>query len=127
MYVRKGRKHCGKRRKCWLPAFSPFPTMVSPFPTIFSKGLLFWVIKSSDCVWHFLSIIQLYGGLVHFSVLSNSFFDQVFRNILSLDAFSNITITGKIIISEELVNGVYCIVTLVLGKGSEVPCSNILR
>ena len=19
-----GRKHCGKRRKCWLPAFSPF-------------------------------------------------------------------------------------------------------
>ena len=27
------RKHCGKR-KCWLPAFSPFPTM-------FSKGLLF--------------------------------------------------------------------------------------
>ena len=22
-------KHCGKRRKCWLPAFSPFPTMFS--------------------------------------------------------------------------------------------------
>ena len=22
----KGRKHCGKRRKCWLPAFTPFPT-----------------------------------------------------------------------------------------------------
>ena len=22
-----GRKHCGKRRKCWFPAFSPFPTM----------------------------------------------------------------------------------------------------
>ena len=20
----KGRKHCGKKRKCWLPAFSPF-------------------------------------------------------------------------------------------------------
>ena len=20
-------KHCGKRRKCWLPAFSPFPTV----------------------------------------------------------------------------------------------------
>ena len=29
----KGIKHCGKRRKCWLPAFSPFPTM-------FSKSLL---------------------------------------------------------------------------------------
>ena len=25
----KGRKHCGKRRKCWLPAFYPFPTMYS--------------------------------------------------------------------------------------------------
>ena len=22
-------KHCGKRRKCWLPAFSSFPTMFS--------------------------------------------------------------------------------------------------
>ena len=28
---RMGRKHCRKRRKCWFPAFSPFPTM-------FSKG-----------------------------------------------------------------------------------------
>ena len=25
----KGKKHRGKRRKCWLPAFSPFPTMFS--------------------------------------------------------------------------------------------------
>ena len=24
---RQGGKHCGKRRKCWLPTFSPFPTM----------------------------------------------------------------------------------------------------
>ena len=29
----KGRKHLGKRRKCWLPAFSPFPTI---FPKAFS-------------------------------------------------------------------------------------------
>ena len=34
----KGRKHCGKRTKCWLPAFSPFPTM-------FSKGLFKVVIE----------------------------------------------------------------------------------
>ena len=27
--VGKGRKHSGKRRKCWLPAFSPFSTMFS--------------------------------------------------------------------------------------------------
>ena len=33
----------GKRRKCWLPAFSPFPTM-------FSKGFFVRVVKSLDCV-----------------------------------------------------------------------------
>ena len=38
-----GRKHCRKRRKCWLPARSPFPT-------IFSKGFFFRVVKSKDCV-----------------------------------------------------------------------------
>ena len=36
-------KHCGKRRKCWLPAFSPFGTM-------FSKALLFRVFRSRDCM-----------------------------------------------------------------------------
>ena len=30
-------KHCGKRRKCWLPAFSPFPTMLSALPKSNSK------------------------------------------------------------------------------------------
>ena len=39
----KGRKLCGKRRKCWLPAFSPFPT-------IFLKGLYLEVIKSREWV-----------------------------------------------------------------------------
>ena len=34
----KGRKYCGKRRKCWLPTFSPFPTM-------FSKGFFLRVVK----------------------------------------------------------------------------------
>ena len=33
-------KHCWKRRKCWLPAFSPFPTM---FPTIPRANLKFSV------------------------------------------------------------------------------------
>ena len=40
---REGRKHCGKRRERWLPAFSPLPTM-------FSKGFPFKVVKSRDCV-----------------------------------------------------------------------------
>ena len=37
--VEKSRKHCGKKRKCWLPAFSPFPTM-------FSKA--FFSLESSE-------------------------------------------------------------------------------
>ena len=39
----KGRKHCGKRRKSWLPAFSPFPTLLS-------KGFFLRVVRSRDCV-----------------------------------------------------------------------------
>ena len=37
------RKHCGKRRKCWLPVFCPFSTM-------FSKSYFLKVVKSRDCV-----------------------------------------------------------------------------
>ena len=32
-----------RKRKYWLPAFSPFPTM-------FSKSYLFKIVKSKDCV-----------------------------------------------------------------------------
>ena len=39
----KGRKDGGKRRTFLLPAFSPFPT-------IYSKGFFYRVIKSGDCV-----------------------------------------------------------------------------
>ena len=37
----KGRKHCGKWRKCWLKSFSPFPTM-------FSKAFFLRIVKSGD-------------------------------------------------------------------------------
>ena len=36
---KKDRKDCGKGKQCWAPAFSPFPTM-------FSKGLLFKLVKT---------------------------------------------------------------------------------
>ena len=39
----KGRKYSGKKRKCWLPAFSPFCTM-------FSKAFFLRVIKTQVCV-----------------------------------------------------------------------------
>ena len=33
-------KHCGKRRKCWLPASSPFPRMIlkASFKSLFLHG-----------------------------------------------------------------------------------------
>ena len=40
----KGRKHSGKRRKCWSPAFSPFPH------NVFKRPLILSVVKCSDCV-----------------------------------------------------------------------------
>ena len=39
----RDRKLCGKRRKCWLPTLSPFPTMLS-------KGYFLGVVKSRDCM-----------------------------------------------------------------------------
>ena len=38
-----GRKHCGKRRNCLLRA-------ISPFPTVFSKGLFPSGVKRCYCV-----------------------------------------------------------------------------
>ena len=39
-----GRKRCGKKRKCWLSAFSPFPKM-------FSKGFFYFIggVKTHYC------------------------------------------------------------------------------
>ena len=41
------RKHCGKRKKCCLPAFSPFPTMSSK--AVFVRSLkvgIVWQVTS---------------------------------------------------------------------------------
>ena len=41
--IQMGRKHCGKRRNCSLRA-------ISPFPTVFSKGLFPRGVKRRHCV-----------------------------------------------------------------------------
>ena len=41
--IQTGRKHCGKRRNCSLRA-------ISPFPTVFSKGVFPRGVKSCHCV-----------------------------------------------------------------------------
>ena len=42
-FIQTGRKHCGKRRNCSLRA-------ISPFPTVFSKGLFPRGIKWCHCM-----------------------------------------------------------------------------
>ena len=51
---RMDRKHGWKRRKCWLPAFSPFPTT-------FSKGYFLGLVKSRDSVVKELRDKLLFG------------------------------------------------------------------
>ena len=41
--IQMGRKHCGKRRNCLLGS-------ISPFPTVFSKGLFSRGVKRCHCV-----------------------------------------------------------------------------
>ena len=48
------RKHCGKRRKCLLPVFYPFPIM-------FSKSFLLGIVNSHDCLVNFYSDISWFS------------------------------------------------------------------
>ena len=57
--IQTGRKHCGKRRNCLLRA-------ISPFPTVFSKGLFPRGVKRCLCVGmvSFVTIfVQLYSHI----------------------------------------------------------------
>ena len=50
LYPEEGRgKHCGKRRKCWQPAFSPFPTV---FSTLSQRVIVIFAtfnLSSANC------------------------------------------------------------------------------
>ena len=72
-----------KRRNCWLPAFSPFPTM-------FSRGVFLRGVISRQCGKGLMTLtvslrILCYSGLSTFLPLSfhNTFdcFKEIFRNI----------------------------------------------
>ena len=69
----KGGKHCGKR-KCWLPAFSPFPTR-------FSKAVVLDVVKSRDCMVKCQTIVD------DNSVLAR-IVDNVLEHLLEIGIFS---------------------------------------
>ena len=46
-------ENTGKWSKCWLPAFSPFPT-------VFYKDVFFRIIKSWNCVEKSLNLKNLF-------------------------------------------------------------------
>ena len=48
----------GKRRKCWLPTFSPFPT-------ILSNSFLLRVVKSRDCVVELNALLPMHDVLIN--------------------------------------------------------------
>ena len=54
----KGRKHCEKRRKCWLPAFSPFSHNV--FKTLRFQGHLKSGLCSKELNNVFYSVISIF-------------------------------------------------------------------
>ena len=54
-------KHCGKRRKCWLPAFSPFSTMFSTLPYINFNFSFTFVLSSANAPNLDMSIILLFS------------------------------------------------------------------
>ena len=45
---RRLRKHCGKRRKCCLPAFSPFPTMFSSLSRTNFRFFISFILLSAN-------------------------------------------------------------------------------
>ena len=62
-----GRKHCRKRRKCWLPAFSPFPTMFSK--AAFHRGPT-QVAQWRACPAHDHVVVSLIPGELSFRDIS---------------------------------------------------------
>ena len=65
-------RHFGKRRKCWLSAFSPFPTM-------FSKNYLSRAFKRRDC--------EVNGSNQHIDIFVLFVFDYFYIHVGSKKGF----------------------------------------
>ena len=89
----------GKRRKCWLPAFSLFPVM-------FLKGFFLMVMKTRDC---FVNGLTLYPTMQSVKTLKWKAFENIIgkgemlyhfvHNILS--RILHVTLCKKIIHDHE--------------------------
>ena len=100
----KGRKHCGKRRKGWLPAFSSFPTMFSIafFPRVSKtmhcslKGfkarfVRAWPVQMSRAIEK--------GYLMQFS---NAFYQASHHSIMDPN-YGSVTSTSSILSNNQLI------------------------
>ena len=88
IWLRKVRKHCGKRRKCWLPAFSLLLSL-------FSEGFSF-----KDC-WKSSLLVKAWSSLLYVILIGMTQRKIAFENILrkqenagNQQAFENIV--GKV-------------------------------
>ena len=71
-FLRKGRKNCGKRRKCWLQAFSPFPKMFSK-DFFWKVEIVWWRGKwswESNFIENIVGKGEIVGNLLFFSFLA---------------------------------------------------------
>ena len=101
-------KHFGKRRKCWLQAFSPFPKMFSTIPKANFNFLIASILSSSSSlnldwskIFSFgkdltlrINVFENIVGNTFFCLFSHNFFSHSNQNytfkatLLSVDAFS---------------------------------------
>ena len=75
------RKHCGKRRKCWLSAFSPFLTMFSTLHKTNFKLSITFILSFANAFNLDQSKILLSGNGLKISVLRISFFQTVSKRL----------------------------------------------
>ena len=93
-----GRKHFGKRRKCWLPAFSPFSTM-------FLKDFLYRIVKSHDSAVKSQTLVIMFSNLSEPNLnqeVINQFFAKwqkfwlwihlIWRPLIELELSLNVTL-----------------------------------
>ena len=72
-----GRKHCGKRKNCWLWA-------ISPFSTVFSKDLWYRQVKPRACLERVKPGMSIYMYFDYLCYLLGPYSPTILKDILCL-------------------------------------------
>ena len=108
IYFRKRRNHCGKRRKCWLPAFPPFPHNVFFFRVVQTGECLVNICKKCGKSRLIVSCLKLFSTLCKLYLSSQCIypytprfsFSPVLQTIFFLSYWLNSTV--KTVTSSEI-------------------------